>query len=217
MHTLIDGYNLMYANGLLDRKLGPDGLRKARTRFLNTLAARLGPVEAYAATVVFDAAEAPHGLPSHAVHKGLTILYAVDEDDADERIELLILGHTAPKTLTVVSTDRRIRTAAARRKARSLTSEEYWTELDGKRERAERLEPHVDAASKHHGPTDADAAYWLEQFADLATDPEVHRQLDPEPTMITDAEIVQMQREIDREFGEIEGPAPTAKKKKKKG
>ncbi|WZO97982.1 NYN domain-containing protein [Isosphaeraceae bacterium EP7] len=215
MRTLIDGYNLMYANGLLDRKLGPDGLRKARTRFLNTLAVRLGPVDAHAATVVFDAAEAPHGLPSQAVHKGITVLYAVDEDDADERIELLILGHNAPKTLTVVSTDRRIRTAATRRKAHSVTSEEYWTELDGRKERADRLIPRVDAASKHHGPSHADAEYWLEEFADLATDPEVHRQLAPEPTMLTDAEIVQMQRDIDREFGEIAPPA--TKKTKKKG
>ena len=46
MRTLIDGYNLMYALGLLGKRHGPDGFRKVRTRFLNDLAGALGAIAA---------------------------------------------------------------------------------------------------------------------------------------------------------------------------
>ena len=57
MRYLIDGYNLMYAGGLLGKRLGPDGFRKVRTRFLNDLADALGPLDAHQTTVVFDAVD----------------------------------------------------------------------------------------------------------------------------------------------------------------
>src|SRR5207302_1583757 len=112
MRILIDGYNLMYALGLPGKRHGPDGFRKVRTRFLNDLAAALGAVAAHQTTVVFDASHSPVHLPRESIYKGMTIVYAVDDDSADERIEQLIAAHSAPKLLTVVSTDHRIRQAA---------------------------------------------------------------------------------------------------------
>src|SRR5438093_12747477 len=109
MRTLIDGYNLMHAVGLLGRRFGPDGFRRARLRFLNDLAAALGPVEAHQTTIVFDAAAPPEHAPRESTHKGLTVLFAVGDENADERIELLIAQHSAPKSLTVVSSAHRVR------------------------------------------------------------------------------------------------------------
>src|SRR5262245_33109940 len=103
MRLLIDGYNLMFAKGLAGGPPGPDAFRKARARFLNQLADALGPVEAHLTTVVFDASHPPEELPRQTTYKGMTIVFAVDDDDADERIERLIAEHTAPKSLTVVS------------------------------------------------------------------------------------------------------------------
>src|SRR3954469_19420606 len=118
MRTLIDGYNLMFAAGLMGRRFGPEGFRKVRQRFLNDLAATLDPVEAHLTTVVFDANDAPGHVPSATRHKGISVLFAVDHDSADGRIEDLIARHSSPRTLTVVSSDHRIRRAAVRRKAR---------------------------------------------------------------------------------------------------
>ena len=53
----------------------------------------------------------------------MSIIFALGDENADARIEQLIAAHSAPKSLTVVSTDRRVRQAANRRKARSITSE----------------------------------------------------------------------------------------------
>src|SRR5437868_15285637 len=108
MRTLIDGYNLMFAAGLMGERLGPDRFRKVRHRFLNNLAATLGPVEAHLTTVVFDANDAPDHVPASTSHKGISVIFAVDHASADERIEDLIAHHSSPKTLTVVSSDHRI-------------------------------------------------------------------------------------------------------------
>src|SRR3954453_12032751 len=101
MRTLIDGYNLMYAMGHMEKRFGPDGFRKARTRFLNDLASALGAVEAHQTTVVFDARYAPGHLPRESTFKGITVLFAVDEESADAEIERLIVSQATPKTLRV--------------------------------------------------------------------------------------------------------------------
>ena len=130
MRTLIDGYNLMFALGLLGKRHGPDGFRKVRTRFLNDLATALGAVSSHQTTIVFDASDPPGHLPRESTYKGMTIVFAVDDESADERIERLIAAHSAPKSLTVVSTDHRIRQAANRRRARALTADVFWQELE---------------------------------------------------------------------------------------
>ena len=123
MRWLIDGYNVMHAGGRLGPKLGREGFRRARRRFLDELAAALGPDVAGQTTVVFDASVPPGRLPLDANYRGLGVLFALGDENADARIEQLIAEHSNPKTLTVVSSDRRIRQAAARRRTRSLTAE----------------------------------------------------------------------------------------------
>lgn len=202
MRTLIDGYNLMHAVGLLSRRLGPAGFRKVRHRFLNDLAARLDPVEAHQTTVVFDAAAPPDGAPRELRHKGMTILFAVADDDADERIESLIAHHSAPKGLTVVSSDHRLRQAATRRKARAVTSEDYWSELEsrGARQPEPPLPPTVEETARLHGLSPDEAAYWLNAFRDLAEEPATRDALRGEPAFWTDEEIAQIEREVEEEF-----------------
>ena len=125
MRTLIDGYNLMFAAGLMGKRFGPDGFRKARARFLNDLASKLGPVEAHLTTVVFDVRKAPDGLPSESRHKGISLIFAVSSPTADERIDELIRAHSAPKSLTVVSSDNQVRASAKRRGAKSVTADDF--------------------------------------------------------------------------------------------
>ena len=47
--------------------------------------------------VVFDAREAPPGLPRQVQHDGLSVHFAPRGSDADEAIELLIKENTAPR------------------------------------------------------------------------------------------------------------------------
>jgi predicted RNA-binding protein with PIN domain len=204
MRTLIDGYNLMYASGLLGpRHLGPEGFRKARKRFLNDLVAGLDPVEAHQTTVVFDASAAPDHLPSIQSFKGIEVIFAVADEDADARIERLISQHSTPKDLTVVSSDHRVRQAATRRKAKVLTAESFLDQLDAhKRKRPSASIPKTTAEdrAREQGLGPDEAAFWHEEFRDLVDDPETRDSLRSAPEILTDAEIAQLEREIEKEF-----------------
>ncbi len=200
MRTLIDGYNLMFADGLPAKRPGTDVFRKARQRFLDKLARGLGPFEASQTTVVFDATDHPANLPAVTMYKGMTILFAVDDDDADARIERLIAEHSAPKTLRVVSTDRRIRTATSRRKARAMTADEFLVSLDERKPQKPIPSPPLAASGPRDRPlSPQESAYWLEAFGGLDDEPDVRELSRPDPFRPTEAEIAAIEREVDEE------------------
>lgn len=205
MRFLIDGYNVMYAGGLLGKRFGPDGFRKVRTRFLNDLAAALGPMDASLTCVVFDASQAIADAPKSLRYKGLSIVFAVEDEDADARIERLIGEHSAPKKLTVVSSDRRIRLAANRRRSAILTADEFWVRMHSRRkEPLSASGGHVEAPSPvERAPAErrAEADHWIEMFGHLDDSPETRRALNADPVFLSDSEIDEIEREVEREFG----------------
>jgi uncharacterized protein len=203
MHYLIDGYNVMYAAGLLGKRLGADRFRQVRSRFLNDLADALGPLESHLTTVVFDAAQAPDDVPNTLSHKGISVLFAVDSESADERIEQLIAHHSAPKSLTVVSTDRRLRTAATRRKAHAVTADAFLVTLDDRRNQRKTATapPQPPQPTRDVTLSPEESAYWLREFRELDSAPETREALGNESEMLTDAEIAKIEREVEDEAG----------------
>lgn len=201
MRFLIDGYNLMFAQGLLGKRFGPERFRKVRTRFLNELAEGLGATDAHLTTVVFDAASPPTDLPHQVTHKGITVVFAVDDEDADTRIERLIAEHSAPKGLTVVSSDNRIRQAASRRRARVLSTEDFLSLLESLKHRSAAVPtPGERDAERGKQLTPQESAYWLNEFRALDDQPEMRDAFENVPGIPTDAEIAEIEREVDREF-----------------
>jgi predicted RNA-binding protein with PIN domain len=203
MRTLIDGYNLMYARGLLSRRPSPRGLRKVRDRFLNELAQALGPRAASETAIVFDAAAHPAHLPAETTHKGLVVIFAVGAANADERIEQLIAQHPTPKTLTVISSDHRVQQAASRRRARVLSVEEFLDQLDASPARSQPPAPSPPSAeerTRERQLTPQESAYWQQVFRDLAVDPQIQEELRSGPIMLTDEDIAQIEREVESEF-----------------
>ena len=200
MRTLIDGYNLMYAAGLLGRPLGPEGFRKVRRRFLNDLAASLDRVEAQQTTVVFDASQHCDNLPTESTHRGITIVFAVGDENADARIEWLIAHHSVPKSLTVVSSDNRIRLAATRRKAEAVTSEAFLDQLATrlhKRPKQDHPEVTPEDVEREHGLDPNESAYWVREFQDVVADPHVRDELNHRASYLTEAEIEEIEREVE--------------------
>jgi uncharacterized protein len=200
MRTLIDGYNVMFAAGLMGRKFGPEGFRKARARFLNDLAATLDAVDAHMTTVVYDANDAPEHVPASTRHKGITVLFAVDEDSADERIEDLIAGHPNPKTLTVVSSDHRIQRAATRKKAKVLSADEFLTRLDLLKERKRPSAESRIESTRQEIPTPAESEFWMEEFREVVESEEAREVARGDPSFPTDEELARIEREVEEEF-----------------
>ena len=112
MPLLIDGYNLLNVVGIIGRGVGPGSLERARLALLNFLAESLDSKEIGKTIVVFDSREAPWGLPRSVQHRGLAVQFASKYPDADCLIEELIQKESAPRQLTVVSSDHRLQRAA---------------------------------------------------------------------------------------------------------
>jgi predicted RNA-binding protein with PIN domain len=202
MHWLIDGYNMMYAGGRLGPKLSREGFRRARRRFLDELSAALGPHRALQTTVVFDASVHPGDFALDAQYRGLGILFALGDENADARIEQLIAQHARPKMLTVVSSDHRIRQAADRRRAKSLTADQFWEFIDDLKERGRiKLKVHTlpkkPAPSIHAEQTTRDeTAHWTDTFRDVDLLPEIQESISPNEALLTDADIAEIERQV---------------------
>jgi predicted RNA-binding protein with PIN domain len=166
MLTLIDGYNLMHAKQTVSTGREAGGLRHARTRFLDVLAGWLGPLRSATTTVVFDSARFDPRLDKETMHKQMQILFAVGDENADARIEHLIAAHPKPRELTVVSSDRRIRRAAQRRRCRLVTSDEFWSQ---------RQDLPLAASNRRNTPDEPsrlpigkeELEHWLKAFSDV--------------------------------------------------
>lgn len=129
MPLLIDGYNLLNVTGIIGRGVGPGSLERARRALLNFLAESLDAGEAQRTTVVFDAGDdAPRQLPRRVNHRGIAVHFAARYEDADSMIEELIAADSAPRSLTVVSSDHRIQRAARRRRAKAVDSDRWYQE-----------------------------------------------------------------------------------------
>jgi len=81
--------------------------------------------------------------------------------DADMVIEDKIKASTAPRRLTVVSSDRRLRDAARARKATAVKSEVFWNNL---RKQLRRKKTFKEPTAKRRGLTESETKQWLEFF-----------------------------------------------------
>lgn len=162
---LIDGYNLMHAAGLARRTYGPGGLQQARERLLKRIASRLTAEERDRTTFVFDAKTAPSDASAEEMFRGVLVLYARSDAEADDRIEALIAAHSAPRRLLVVSSDHRLQRAARRRRARSVDSDLFLDQLDRRTSRTEQ-KPALPPDPKLTGELNPDELnHWLKEFA----------------------------------------------------
>jgi len=176
MRYLIDGYNLLHAMGVLQGRVGPTGLEKARLRLLGLLRGTYGD-QAADVTVVFDAAGAPPGSQEEEAYQGIHLRYAVHQPEADDLIETLIRQDSAPRQLAVVSDDHRLQQAGRRRHCVVLGCQDYLDALDRHRQSSQqRLR---ETPEKTPLPGQAETQHWLKEFADLEEDPDWRELSDP--------------------------------------
>ncbi len=119
---LIDGYNLLHASGVFGTG-GRTSLESSREALLNWLSEMLSDAQRHRTTIVFDARDAPPGLPRTAVKNGLKIRFAPRGCEADDVLEDLIEEHSTPRRLIVVSSDHRVQRAARRRRSTAIDSD----------------------------------------------------------------------------------------------
>ena len=154
--TIIDGDNLLWAlrESFEDREIGTE---IEMCRVLSRYFASTGEP----GQVVFDGA-GPADRSEFDKITNMEIVFAGFSRDADSVIEEKLKANTSPRRVTVVSSDRRLRKAAAMRQAAGVKSEEFW-ELVRKelgRKKPRKREPE----EKREGLTDGETDLWMEAF-----------------------------------------------------
>ncbi len=130
--TIIDGYNLLRSVGFLRsaaKDFGPGALLRARRALIGFLKQHQPEALRVRTTLVFDSKTQLGDLPNRETTFGIEVLFATQYNEADELIERLIKHHSAPKQLTVVSSDQRLKAAATKRGAKSINSEDWFDQL----------------------------------------------------------------------------------------
>ena len=180
MAFLIDGYNLLHVTGIFGQGAKGGSLKRSRTALLNFLIVSLEPEEVSRTTVVFDAHHAPSGLQRSVDHGGLTVRYAAGYDDADSLIEELIQADSAPRRLTVVSSDHRIQRAARRRRAKAVDSQIWYAQRMQLQRGRDNTE--ASAETKPSVPlSQRDVEAWLDEFAEVNLE-QIRKELFSKPT-----------------------------------
>jgi predicted RNA-binding protein with PIN domain len=80
---------------------------------------------------------------------------------ADTIIERKIKANTAPKRLSIISSDRRLRRAAQTRKATAVKSKDFWRDVQKQLRRKKKAKEPIE---KHLGLTESETKQWLEIF-----------------------------------------------------
>jgi predicted RNA-binding protein with PIN domain len=154
--TIIDGDNLLWAlrQGLEEREITTE-LELCRTL------SRYFALTGEPGQVVFDGA-GPADRSEFDTIINPEIIFAGFNRDADSVIEERLKANTSPRRLTVVSSDRRLRKAAAMRKAAAVKSEEFWEQVrrELKRGRPRKPEPQ----EKREGLSEGETDKWMEAF-----------------------------------------------------
>lgn len=155
MPFIIDGHNLLHSIHKTtrgDQPISDIALCRLVSRYLQACGEK--------GQIIFDGTGPPQKTAFDYI-KNLEVVFVGITTDADTVIEDKITASTAPKRLTVVSSDRRLIRAARIRKAGTIKSDAFWDDVQKQlRHKKKFKEPQ----QKQHGLTESETKQWLEFF-----------------------------------------------------
>ena len=152
---IIDGHNLLHSIHKEDPHSGP-----IRDVQLCWIVGRYLKQISQTGEIIFDGT-GPRDKSGFDNISNLEVFFAGLGTDADTVIEDKIGANTAPRRLTIVSSDRRLRKAARARKAISVKSEVFWNNIQ---KQLSRKKTAKEPAAKRRGISDGETKQWLEYF-----------------------------------------------------
>ena len=152
---LIDGYNLLWTVTQTGKTTGlPDDVELCQ--ILGRYLKQIGQ----SGEIIFDGIGPPDKTGFDNI-TNLEVFFSGRNSDADTVIEDKIKANSAPKSLTVVSSDRRLRDAAHSRKAASVKSQVFWNDVQKELSKKEKLD---EPTQKQQGLTEGETQQWLKLF-----------------------------------------------------
>ena len=157
MPYLFDGYNLYHT-----LRKASDELQSLTPRLMCELIAQDMAQLRDKASVVFDGHPLRGQFDQDATIGSVTIVHSRSQSDADTVLERMIRENTAPRRLTVVSSDHRVKRAARRRRAQAVTSQDYIEQLFKRLAKPPRQPS--EPREKQRGVVPGELKEWLDLF-----------------------------------------------------
>ena len=162
---IIDGHNLLYSiqktDACRDVALARlEGSESISDVGLCRIIGRYLKLTGQKGEIIFDGT-GPRDKSGFDNISNLEVFFAGLGTDTDTVIEDKIGANTAPRRLTIVSSDRRLRKAARGRKAISVKSEVFWNNVQNQLSRKKTTK---EPAAKRRGLSDGETKQWLEYF-----------------------------------------------------
>jgi hypothetical protein len=154
MPVIIDGHNLLWSirNTEEDLSITDAGLCRILDSYFRITGDK--------AEIIFDGIGPPNKTEFNDI-KNIEVTFSGKTSDCDAVIEDRIVASTAPKRLTVISSDRRLRDAASARKSAAVKSEDFWDEV---KKRLSRQKKSKEPPGKRKGLTESETELWLKTF-----------------------------------------------------
>jgi uncharacterized protein len=152
---LIDGYNLLWAVTQTGETTGSSDDVKL-CRILDRYLKQVGQL----GEIIFDGVGPPDKTGFDNI-TNLEVFFSGRNSDADTVIEDKIKANSAPRSLIVVSSDRRLRDAAHLRKAVSVKSQVFWNDVQKELSKKEKGD---EPTQKRQGLTESETEQWLKFF-----------------------------------------------------
>jgi predicted RNA-binding protein with PIN domain len=155
MPVIIDGHNLLHSI----QKISEDSESISDVQLCYTVG-RFLKLTGEKGEIIFDGT-GPRDKTGFDNISNLEVFFAGLGSDADTVIEDKIKVSTAPKRLTVVSSDRRLRVAARARKATSVKSQVFWDNVQKQLRRKRTIK---EPEAKRRRLTESETRQWLKFF-----------------------------------------------------
>lgn len=152
---IIDGHNLLHSV----IKTGQDSEPISDVQLCHIISKYLMAIRDNG-EIVFDGT-GPRDKTQFDNISNLEVFFAGLSNDADTIIETKLRANTAPKRLSIVSSDRRLRDSARARKAIAVKSEAFW---DNIQKQLSRKKPAKEPKAKRMGLSESETNQWLEFF-----------------------------------------------------
>jgi len=152
---IIDGHNLLHSIHKVD-----EGYESVSDVQLCWIVSRYLKLTGERGEIIFDGT-GPRDKSGFDNISNLEVFFAGQGSDTDTVIEDKIKASTAPKRLTIVSSDRRLRKAAQARKSAVIKSEDFWNNLQ---KRFRRKKTPKEPIEKRLGLTESETEQWLKFF-----------------------------------------------------
>lgn len=168
---IIDGYNLLHVTRFKPSSQAEGELKRCRNGLLNFLASHLPTADFPRVTVIFDAHDAPGHLAPTMQWQHLDVVFARDDNSADDRILTTVREHAWPASLLVVSSDHRVQLAASRRQAGVIDSDVWFDALiawSGRASNDSKDVPESPEAAKEEQPPSTQNPFPAGYFDELA-------------------------------------------------